>query len=123
MSSGSRKLLTPTPTRRNLCCGPRATCSLSESAIAVNSSHDEGGEEGVWLRVRILNYAGFNFSTTVRATRGAKIKASVIQDPHSQPHTFFSSFVVRRVDGDCALAEGACCPRPATEISPRRCRR
>jgi len=50
MSSGSRKLLTPTPTRRNRCCGPRATRSLSESAIAVSSSHDEGGEEGVWLR-------------------------------------------------------------------------
>src|SRR6266702_6542380 len=64
-----RKLLTPTPTRRNRCWAPRATRSLSESAIAVSSWQDEGGDEGVWLRVRILNSAVFNFSTTVLAIR------------------------------------------------------
>jgi len=31
-SPESRKLLTPTPTRRNLCCGARATRSLSDRA-------------------------------------------------------------------------------------------
>src|ERR1700722_794936 len=64
-SSGSRKLLRPTPTRRNRCCGPRATRSRSESAIAVSCRQEEGGDDGVWLRVRILNSAVFNFSTTV----------------------------------------------------------
>ena len=40
-----------------------------ESAIAVSSSHDEGGRDGVWLRVRILNSAVFSFNTTVLAIR------------------------------------------------------
>jgi hypothetical protein len=69
MSSGLRKLQTPTPTRRKRCCGPCETRSLSESAIAVSSSQEEGGDDGVKLRVRILNSAVINFSTTVLATR------------------------------------------------------
>jgi hypothetical protein len=35
----------------------------------VNSSQEEGGEEGVWLQARILNSLVFSFSTTVRAIR------------------------------------------------------
>src|ERR1700733_5689212 len=53
--SGSRKLLSPTPTRRNRCLGFVVTRSRSDRAILVNSSQEEGGEPGVWLRVRILN--------------------------------------------------------------------
>jgi hypothetical protein len=37
--------------------------------MAVNSSQEAGGDEGVWLRVRILNSAVFNLKTTVRAIR------------------------------------------------------
>src|SRR5881227_3575216 len=68
-SSGSRKLLRATPTRRKRCAGFRPTRSRSDSAMLVNSSQDEGGEAGVWLRVRILNSLVFNLSTTVRAIR------------------------------------------------------
>jgi hypothetical protein len=39
-------------------------------AIFVSSSQEEGGEPGVWLRVRILNSLVFSFSATVRAIRG-----------------------------------------------------
>lgn len=39
--------------------------------MLINSSHDEGGVAGVWLRVRILNSLVFNFRTTVRAMRGS----------------------------------------------------
>ena len=39
--------------------------------MSVSSSHDEGGEPGVWLRVRILNSLVFSFKTTVRAVRGS----------------------------------------------------
>src|SRR5947208_8358004 len=37
--------------------------------MSVNSSQEEGGELGVWLRVRIVNSLVFNLSTTVRAIR------------------------------------------------------
>src|SRR5436853_5529633 len=37
--------------------------------MSVNSSQDDGGECGVWLRVRILNSLVFSFRTTVRAIR------------------------------------------------------
>src|SRR5215472_12572544 len=37
--------------------------------MSVNSSQDEGGEGGVWLRVRILKSLVFSLSTTVCATR------------------------------------------------------
>jgi len=36
---------------------------------------------------------------------------------------FVPSFVVRRADGDRALAEETCCPRTAAAISSRGCRR
>src|SRR5437879_5718006 len=39
--------------------------------MSVNSSQDDGGESGVWLRVRILNSLVFSFRTTVRAIRGS----------------------------------------------------
>jgi hypothetical protein len=61
MSSGSRKLLTPTPTRRNRCCGPRATRSLSESAITVSSSHDEGGGQRSVAPREDLEFRGLQF--------------------------------------------------------------
>ncbi len=37
--------------------------------MPVNSSQEEGGEGGVWLRVRILKSLVFSLSTTVRAIR------------------------------------------------------
>src|SRR5579862_3477094 len=37
--------------------------------MSVNSSHEEGGVSGVWLRVRILNSLVFSLRTTVRGTR------------------------------------------------------
>jgi len=37
--------------------------------MSVNSSLEEGGEPGVWLRVRVLNSLVFSLSTTVRAIR------------------------------------------------------
>ena len=37
--------------------------------MAVNSSQEDGGVAGVWLRVRMLNSLVFSFNTTVRATR------------------------------------------------------
>jgi hypothetical protein len=55
--------------------------------------------------------------------RGAEIEDRGIQDPHAEPHSFVPSFVVRRADGDRALAEGTCRPRTAAAISSRRCRR
>jgi hypothetical protein len=44
--------------------------------MSVNSSHDDGGESGVWLRVRILNSLVFSFRTTVRAIRGSLREAN-----------------------------------------------
>jgi hypothetical protein len=35
----------------------------------VNSSQEDGGVSGVWLRVSILNSFVFSLSTTVRGTR------------------------------------------------------
>jgi hypothetical protein len=43
--------------------------SRNDKAMLVNSSQEEGGEAGVWLRVRILNSLVFSLSTTVRGTR------------------------------------------------------
>src|SRR5271157_352420 len=37
--------------------------------MSVNSSQEEGGKPGVWLRVRILNSLVFSLRTTVRAVR------------------------------------------------------
>jgi hypothetical protein len=37
--------------------------------MVVNSSQEEGGEAGVWLRVRILKSLVLSLSTTVRAMR------------------------------------------------------
>ena len=37
--------------------------------MSANSSQDDGGESGVWLRVRILNSFVFSLRTTVRAIR------------------------------------------------------
>src|SRR4029453_3381432 len=37
--------------------------------MLINSSQEEGGEGGVWLRVRIWNSLVLNLRTTVRATR------------------------------------------------------
>ncbi len=37
--------------------------------MLVNSSQEDGGEAGVWLRVSILKSLVFSLSTTVRATR------------------------------------------------------
>src|SRR5579864_3363265 len=68
-SSGSRKLLKPTPTRRKRCFGPMFTLSRSIRAMLVNSSQQEGAGDGVWLRVRILNSLVFSLRTTVRAIR------------------------------------------------------
>jgi hypothetical protein len=67
-SSASQKLLKPTPTNRKRRFGPRFTCSRSFRKMSINSSQ-EGGELGVWLRVRILNSLVFSLRTTVRATR------------------------------------------------------
>ena len=50
-SSGSRKLLKPTPTSRKRCFGPTSTLSRSIRAMPVNSSREEGAELDVWLRV------------------------------------------------------------------------
>src|SRR5271157_1006239 len=41
----------------------------SFKAMSVNSSQEEGGNPGVWLRVRILNSLVFSLRTTVRAVR------------------------------------------------------
>ena len=65
----SRKLLRPTPTRRNRCCESSPTRPRSDRAMVVNSSQEEGGEAGVWLRVRILKSLVLSLSTTVRAMR------------------------------------------------------
>src|SRR5713101_4452496 len=54
-SPGSRLLLKPTPTRRKRCCGPSSTRSRSDKAMLVNSSQEDGGDPGVWLRVTMLN--------------------------------------------------------------------
>src|ERR1700722_4988222 len=62
-------MLRPTPTRRQPCCGARPTRSLSDRAILVSSSQEEGGEQGVRLRVRTLNSLVFSLRTTVRAIR------------------------------------------------------
>src|SRR6202161_410321 len=69
--SDSRKLLRPTPTKRKRCPGPREIRSRSDRAMAVNSSQDDGGVVGVWLRERMLNSLVFSFKTTVRATRAS----------------------------------------------------
>src|ERR1700730_14144783 len=45
--------------------------SRSDRAMLVNSSQEEGGALGVWLRVRILNSLVFNLRTTVRGTRNS----------------------------------------------------
>ena len=37
--------------------------------MSVNSAQEEGGVDGVWLRVRILNSLVFNLRTMVRAGR------------------------------------------------------
>src|SRR5229473_2200774 len=42
----------------------------------VSSPQEEGGEPGVWLRVRILNSLVFSFSTTVRAIRDSLREAT-----------------------------------------------
>src|SRR5438067_9839155 len=65
----SRKLAKPTPTSRNRCCSPRITRSRKLKAIVISSSHEDGGQEGVWLRVRILKSLVLSLSTMVRATR------------------------------------------------------
>src|ERR1700730_19469341 len=83
-SSGPRKLLKPTPTRRKRCCGPRSTRSLSDKAMLVNSSQEEGGEAGVWLRVRILNSLVFSLRTTVRAMRDSLREADQIFSARSR---------------------------------------
>src|SRR5215468_690919 len=44
--------------------------------MLVNSSQEQGGEFGVWLRVRILNSLVFNLSTTVRAMRDSLREAA-----------------------------------------------
>jgi hypothetical protein len=49
-SPGSRKLLKPTTTGRKRCFGLRSTLSRSIRAMAVYSSHEEGGVLTVWLR-------------------------------------------------------------------------
>jgi hypothetical protein len=46
-SSGSSKLLKPTPTKRNSCPRRSWTRSRSPNAIVVNSSQDDGGDSGV----------------------------------------------------------------------------
>src|SRR5205085_7788180 len=50
--------------------------------MSVNSSQDEGGAPGVWLRVRILNSLVFSLRTTVRALRVlcAKQTKAFLQD-------------------------------------------
>src|ERR1700685_2015403 len=78
LSAGSEKLLKPTPTRRKRFCGPRPTRSRSDSAMLVNSSQVEGGEAGVWLRVRISNSLVFSLRTTVRAMRDSLREADQI---------------------------------------------
>jgi len=67
--SGSQKLVSPTPMSRNSCAGSRPTRSRSDRAILVSSSHDEGGEYGVLLRVRMSNSLVLSFRTTVRPIR------------------------------------------------------
>src|SRR5579872_6489783 len=60
LSSGTWKFPRPTPTKRNLCCALTVTLSRRDSAILMNSSHDAGGEGGVWLQVSIRNSAVFS---------------------------------------------------------------
>jgi hypothetical protein len=62
---GLAEVAEPTPTRRNRCCGLRPTRSRNDLAIRVTSSHEAGGEPGVWLQVRILKSLVFDFGTTV----------------------------------------------------------
>src|SRR5437660_11976097 len=49
------------------CFGPRSTLPGNFSAMSVNALQEEGGKDGVWLRVRILNSLVFNLRTIVRA--------------------------------------------------------
>ncbi len=69
ISAGSSKLLKPTPTRRKRCRAPRFTLSRRSRAISVSSSQVDGGEGGVWLRVRILKPLVLSLRTTVRPIR------------------------------------------------------
>src|SRR5438552_10253559 len=49
--------------------GTRSSLSRRLRAISVSSSQVDGGTDGVWLRVRILNSLVLSLRTTVRATR------------------------------------------------------
>src|SRR6266446_7303883 len=68
----------------NRCCRPvgkglrepRSTRSRNFNATSVSSSQVEGGEKGVWLRVRILNSLVLSFRTTVRAIRDSLREAN-----------------------------------------------
>src|SRR5271166_7170661 len=82
--------------------------------MSVNSSHEEGREPGVWLRVRILNSLVLSFRITVRARRDSlreavqRVTSSThgnsetqdkrVQDSYSQPYARLSSFLMRRID-------------------------
>lgn len=78
--------------------------SRSLSAMFVNSSHEEGGEPGVWLRVRILNSLVFILRTTVRAIRDSLREAD-------------QSFSARRRIVGSVSANGTSCSKvSSTEI-------
>jgi len=46
--------------------------------MLASSSHEETGEMGVWLRVRMLNSAVFSFNTMVRAVLDSLREAATL---------------------------------------------
>src|SRR2546425_403420 len=61
----------------------------NDRAMLVNSSQEEGGEPGVWLRLRILNSLVLNFSTTVRAIRDSPYSGQPAHGQRQQKGIYF----------------------------------
>ena len=72
--------------------------------MSVNSSQEEGGEPGVWLRVRILNSLVFSLRTTVRAIRDSLREAD---------QSFSAS---RRIIGSVSANGTSCSKVSSTDI-------
>src|SRR5438046_10288877 len=72
--------------------------------MPVNSSHEDGGDPGVWLRVRILNSPVFSLRTTVRATRDSLREAD---------QTFSAR---RRIIGSVSANKTSCSNVSSTDI-------
>ena len=80
------------------------TFSRKDRAIRVSSSQEAGGESGVWLRVRIWNWAVFSFKTTVRAILDSLRDASQV----------FSAS--RRIIGSVSASSTSCSKVSSAEI-------